>query len=39
VQNITHAILVDPDGTPHELAPSALGIAPPPASYSKGTSK
>ena len=30
VQNITHAILVDPDGTPHELAPSALGIAPPP---------
>ncbi len=31
VQNITHAILVDPDGTPHEVAPSALGIAPPPA--------
>jgi hypothetical protein len=30
VQNITHAILVDPDGTPHEVAPSALGIAPPP---------
>jgi len=29
VQNITHAILVDPDGTPHEVAPSALGIAPP----------
>jgi len=31
VQNITHAILVDPDGTPHEVAPSTLGIAPPPA--------
>jgi hypothetical protein len=31
VQNITHAILVDPDGTPHEVAPSALGVAPPPA--------
>ena len=31
VQNITHAILVDPDGTPHEVAPSALGIQPPPA--------
>jgi len=31
VQNITHAVLVDPDGTPHEVAPSALGIAPPPA--------
>ena len=30
VQNITHAILVDPDGTPHEVAPSALGVAPPP---------
>jgi hypothetical protein len=29
VQNITHAILVDPDGTPHEVAPSALGVAPP----------
>lgn len=29
VQNITHAILVDPDGTPHEIAPSALGITPP----------
>jgi hypothetical protein len=28
VQNITHAILVDPDGTPHEVAPSALGVAP-----------
>jgi len=31
VQNITHAILVDPDGTPHEVAPSAFGVAPPPA--------
>jgi hypothetical protein len=30
VQNITHAILVDPDGTPHEIAPSALGVVPPP---------
>jgi hypothetical protein len=30
VQNITHAILVDPDGTPHEVPPSALGIQPPP---------
>jgi len=39
VQNITHAILVDPDGTPHELAPATLGIAPPPASDSKGASK
>jgi hypothetical protein len=29
VQNITHAILVDPDGTPHEVAPSAIGVAPP----------
>jgi hypothetical protein len=29
VQNITHAILVDPDGTPHEVAPSALGVEPP----------
>jgi hypothetical protein len=30
VQNITHAILVDPDGTPHEVAPSAFGVQPPP---------
>jgi hypothetical protein len=30
VQNITHAVLVDPDGTPHNLAPSALGVKPPP---------
>ena len=29
VQNITHAILVDPDGTPHEVAPSTLGVTPP----------
>jgi hypothetical protein len=34
VQNITHAILVDPDGTPHEVPPADLGIAPPPASKS-----
>jgi hypothetical protein len=26
VQKITHAILVDPDGTPHEIPPSALGV-------------
>ena len=30
VQNITHAVLVDPDGTPHQVAPSVLGVAPPP---------
>jgi hypothetical protein len=30
VENIAHAILVDPDGTPHEVAPSALGVTPPP---------
>jgi hypothetical protein len=30
VQNITHAILVDPDGTPHEITPASLGIAPTP---------
>jgi hypothetical protein len=29
VQSITHAILVDPDGTSHEVAPSVLGVAPP----------
>jgi len=28
VQNITHAVLVDPDGTPHEIPPAALGIRP-----------
>ena len=37
VQNITHAILVDPDGTPHEVAPSALGVAPLPAPKAGGT--
>lgn len=26
VQNIAHAIVVDPDGTPHEIAPADLGI-------------
>jgi hypothetical protein len=31
VQNITHAVLVDPDGTPHQVDPSALGVQPPPA--------
>lgn len=36
VENITHAVLVDPDGTPHEVAPSALGVAPPPAVPSRG---
>ena len=36
VQNITHAILVDPDGTPHQVAPSALGIAPPPTPKPEG---
>lgn len=30
VQKITHAILVDPEGMPHEIAPAALGIVPPP---------
>jgi hypothetical protein len=34
VQNITHAILVDPDGTPHEVTPASLGIAPPPTAKS-----
>lgn len=31
VQNITHAFLIDPDGTQHEVSPSALGVQPPPA--------
>lgn len=30
VQNITHAVLVDPDGTPHEIAPASLGVQPAP---------
>ena len=29
VQNITHAIIVDPDGTPHEVTPASLGISRP----------
>jgi hypothetical protein len=29
VQNITHAILVDPDGTPHELPIATVGITTP----------
>jgi hypothetical protein len=28
VQNIAHAVLVDPDGTPHEVPPASLGIRP-----------
>jgi hypothetical protein len=32
VQDITHVVLVDPDGTPHEVRPSDLGIAPPSSS-------
>ena len=31
VQNITHTVLVDPDGTPHQVAPSTLGVTAPPA--------
>jgi hypothetical protein len=29
VENITHAIVVDPDGTPHQVAPTTLGITAP----------
>jgi hypothetical protein len=29
VQDITHAFIVDPDGTQHEVPPSALGVQPP----------
>jgi hypothetical protein len=28
VQRVTHAFIVDPDSTEHEVAPSALGVAP-----------
>ncbi len=28
VQNISHAILVDPDGSPHELPPATIGVPP-----------
>ena len=28
VQRITHAVVVDPDGTEHEVAPTSLGVAP-----------
>jgi hypothetical protein len=31
VQNITHAILVDPDGTPHEVPIATVGVTPPKA--------
>jgi hypothetical protein len=37
VQNITHAVLVDPDGTPHQVDPVALGVQPPPAPKSNTT--
>ena len=37
VQDITHAILVDPDGTPHEVAPSDLGVEPPPPKSNPNT--
>jgi hypothetical protein len=29
VENITHAIVVDPDGTPHQVPIASLGITPP----------
>jgi hypothetical protein len=35
VQNITHAILVDPDGTPHELPIASVGVTPPKALATK----
>ncbi|NYF81220.1 hypothetical protein [Granulicella arctica] len=35
VQNITHAILVDPDGTPHELPIAAVGVTTPKAIIEK----
>ena len=28
IPNITNAVLVDPDGTPHQLQPAAVGVAP-----------
>jgi hypothetical protein len=37
VQKITHAILVDPDGTPHEVPPASLGVAPPSTSPNTDT--
>jgi hypothetical protein len=33
-QNITHAVLVDPNGTPHQIPPAALGITAHPAAAS-----
>jgi len=30
IQHITHAFLVDPDGTQHEVPPASLGVQPPP---------
>lgn len=38
VQNISHAVLVDPDGTQHEVPPAALGVQPPPAPKATTTS-
>jgi hypothetical protein len=35
VQNITHAILVDPDGTPHELPIATVGVTHPKPSAEK----
>jgi len=37
VQDITHAVLVDPDGTPHEVRPADLGIQPPSSSTDTDT--
>ena len=34
-QNITASILVDPDGTPHQVAPATLGIQPVPEAKAK----
>jgi hypothetical protein len=28
VQRVTHAVVVDPDGTEHEVSPASLGVAP-----------
>lgn len=28
IQRITHAVIVDPDGTEHEVSPASLGVAP-----------
>ena len=31
IQNITRAVVIDPDGTPHQIAPAELGVHPPPS--------